>query len=181
MELPPPPPPVPLPPVELLPELHAVKAVAATRPNRRMKPANIFAGKKRRLRPAPRRNTPKTLANAVSMGQLRWNGFTGANRPAVLVLATVSVTFVATPEVRTTDPLGAKLHVVFAGRFEQVRVTVPVNPVLGESTSFVVPDPPCGIVSEAGLASSVKFVLVAVTVGHIAASAAASTDPRPVA
>jgi hypothetical protein len=98
----------------------------------------------------------------------------------------VSVTVCAAPGTRLTEEF-EKLHVTPAGRFEHVKTTVPVKPVipgpelLGLNTTEVVPEPPGATVTAFGFSTRLNCAFTAVSFGHTAPSAAASTEPSPVA
>ena len=98
----------------------------------------------------------------------------------------VSVTVCAAPGTKLTEAF-EKLHVTPAGRFEHVKFTVPVNPglpgpvLLGLNTTEVVPEPPGATVTAFGFSTRLNCPFTAVSFGQTAPSAAASTEPSPVA
>ncbi len=183
---------VPPPPALLPPPLQAVIAVAAISPPTSSNTAIQRDGKKRRFRPTPSSANPSIPANAIRTGDLESCGegddFIRATEVAAAeeLALSVSVTVCAAPGVRLTDEL-EKLHVTPAGRFEHVKSTVPVNPevpgpeLLGLSTTDVVPVPPGVTLTVAGFRSRLNCPFTAISLGHTAARAAASTEPNPVA
>ena len=183
---PPPPPPLALPPAQ------AVRQVAAISPANSSRTLIQRDGKYRRRRPNPSSVNPRIPASAICSGALEFNGdgkyfIRSADVAAAEELAfSVSVTVCAVPGTRLTEAL-EKLHVTPAGRFEQVRATVPVNPevpgpaLLGLNTTSVIPDEPGATDTAAGFSNRLNCPFTAVSLGHTAANAAASTEPSPVA
>ena len=180
--------PPPEPPDEIvelgLPEPHAVSAVAAINPNASNKTVIQPEEKKRRFRPAPKKNTPRIPAKAVCIGHSRRNG--GEDGCAIdvasaaAVAETVRVTFCCLPELSATDA-GEKLQVTPAGRLEQAKLTVPAKLPVGLNTMVSAPLLPGVTDTAEEFASRLKLGLMAVTFGHTAPIAPASTEPRPVA
>jgi len=103
------------------------------------------------------------------------------------VAAIVTVKVCAVPGLSVTEEPGAKLQLTPAGKFVQVRFTVPLNPdvpapaPLGLNTSCVLAEVPGLTVTVAGFKSRLKLPFTSVKRGQIPPIAAASTEPSPVA
>jgi len=107
---------------------------------------------------------------------------------ADVVAVNVRVTVCAVPGLNATEEPGEKLQLTPAGKFEQARFTVPLNPAtlsppapFEVKTTLVDWEAP-GSTDIAGLSRSrLKLPFTLGSIGQIAATAALSTEPKPVA